>query len=403
LMTISDIMVAAGTGARVGNKANKLLLPLGGRPVLAWSLEAICRGASLHEIVLVTRAEMFPDADRILRTTPAIPPKVSVVSGGDERQDSVYQGLQNADQDADIILIHDGARPLVTKSIVTETVAAAERVGAAVAATPLSDTVKSVDSDRLVEHTLDRQKLWTVQTPQVFRREIIVEAHERSRKDGYVATDDAALVERLGFPVQLVNSRDPNLKITVPEDFAVAESILRSRGELSFSPCRVGFGYDVHRFTHERPLVLGGVHIEGSPGLEGHSDADALLHAVCDALLGAAGKRDIGYHFPNTDTELAGISSILLLEKTAEILACAGYQANNVDCTVIAEQPRLAEYVPAMVSNIADAVGIPPHQVSVKATTSEGLGFLGKAEGIACHAVVSLLPKGELRVPNQML
>jgi len=393
-------MAAAGSGARVGSTANKLLLPLAGKPVLAWSVGAICRALALAELVLVTREEMIPAVKELLRAIPEVPADARIVPGGQRRQDSVWNGLRCLSSGGDLVLIHDGARPLVTESIIRDTVAAASRIGAAVAATPLSDTVKSVDANGRVTQTLDRQKLWTVQTPQVFRREIIVEAHERSRRNGYVATDDAALVERMGHPVQLVHCRDCNLKITVPEDFPLAEAVLLARGETKPGAIRVGFGYDVHRFTPSRPLVLGGVTIENSPGLEGHSDADVLLHAICDALLGAAGQRDIGFHFPNTSTEFAGIASTALLTRVLGLLADAGYRVNNLDCTLIAERPRLSGYVPEMVRKIAEFTGIPAEQVSVKVTTNEGLGALGRGEGIACHAVASIVALGAQDMPR---
>ncbi len=390
-MTISGIIAAAGSGVRVGSEKNNLFLPLGGRPTIAWTLEAVGRSQGVDELIVVTREETVSALQTLIATL-ALPCRVSaIVPGGKERQDSVYEGLQQVHRSAEWVLIHDGARPLVTPETISATIRAAKETGAAVAARPLSDTVKSIKGDGTVDRTLDRGKLWTVQTPQVFRKEILLQAHARAQREGILATDDAALVEQAGHPVRLAETNETNLKITTPEDFPVAEAIMKSRGWITEASPRVGFGYDVHRFAPGRPLVLGGVILDHPVGLDGHSDADVVLHAICDALLGAVGERDIGFHFPNDKEEYKGVSSLVLLQEVAALVQEAGYRVNNVDVVIIAEQPKLADHINQMVSSIAQRLGLCPRDVSIKATTNEGMGALGRGEGIAAHAVATVV------------
>lgn len=403
-MMTSGIVVAAGSGARAGEGQNKLLRMIGGRPAIWWTLRAVADAEQIHELILVTRHDMVAALRELVEVSPFNDRVTHIVPGGRERQDSVFEGLRRIDKRSDYVLIHDGARPIVTTEMIENTLAAALQYGAAASASPLSDTIKAATVDGVALETLDRSRLWAIQTPQIFRRDLIVKAHETGRSHGYEATDDAALVERLGHPVRLVASKEHNTKITTTEDFPIAEALLRSRGHLPIPLPRVGLGYDVHRFcasvgpdrsTRPRKLVLGGVEIPGALGLDGHSDADVVLHAVCDALLGAAGKRDIGYYFPNDDPGFKDISSLSLLEKVVSMLRQDGYRVHNIDVAVIAEQPRLADYVPPMVRSISCAAEVAVDRVSIKATTNEGLGALGRAEGIAAHAVATIIPSYE--------
>ena len=318
----------------------------------------------------------------------------SIAPGGEVRQDSVRNGLGMISPACEIVVIHDGARPLVTPEIIAASIKAARSDGAAIAAVPVIDTIKSSQDGRYVSSTLDRETLFAVQTPQTFARDLIEEAYERAYADGFFGTDDASLVERLGKPVSIVEGSYRNIKITTPNDVAAAEAIMAAQSaecgmrsaELPLS--RVGHGYDVHRFGAGRKLILGGVEFPGEEGLLGHSDADALLHAVADAVLGAAGAGDIGRHFPDSDPRFKDISSTFLLQHVAGIVKDSGWRVANVDVTLIAERPRIAKHADEMRANIAGALGIAPEQVSVKGKTAEGLGPIGEGLGIECHAVV---------------
>ena len=303
-------------------------------------------------------------------------------------------GLYALGGDADtLIMVHDGARPLLTPSVIGRCLAGAQAHGNAVAALPVADTLKSADAHHIVTGTTDRTGLWAVQTPQCFRLATLFHAHGAARSTGFVGTDEASLVEAFGDePVHLVLGAPDNLKITRPEDLPLAEAILQSRYPQVTVQTRVGFGYDVHRLVPGRRLVLGGVEISDTMGrgLEGHSDADVLLHALMDALLGAAGLPDIGHLFPNTDSSYAGADSTRLLAEVARRVAAEGYTVVNVDVTLIAEAPKIAPYISRMRAIIAPLLRVEPAQVGIKATTNEGLGALGAGMGIAAHAVAAL-------------
>jgi len=369
----------------MGAPEPKQFLPLAGRPILSHSLEAFERCAEVDSVVVVVAPGQEGRCRAEVTGPGGFGKACAVVPGGKERQDSVREGLLALDASVEVVAVHDGARPLVLPEQIDAVVSAARRDGAAVLATPVTDTVKEVAEHR-VQQTLDRSRLWSVQTPQAFRLERIRSAHEAAREAAYLGTDDTVLVERLGHPVTIVPGRRDNIKLTTPEDLAMAEGILRRRGD-PVDEARIGQGYDVHQLVEGRPLVLGGVQVPFERGLFGHSDADVLSHAVADALLGAVGEGDIGRHFPDTDPAYAGISSLVLLSKVAGLVSSARCRVTNIDATVMAERPRLAPHIPEMVRNIADSLGVPHTRVSVKATTTEGLGFVGRGEGIAALAV----------------
>jgi len=309
-----------------------------------------------------------------------------VVEGADSRSGSVRRGLAALPPDADVVVVHDAARPLASVELFATAVAAV-RSGAdgAVCAVPIADTVKRVEEATVVE-TLDRRGLWTVQTPQAFDAALLRRAHQGEPD----ATDDAALVERAGGRVVVVPGDIRNVKLTRPEDLSAAEALLPT---VTYPhSMRVGHGFDVHPFSSDpaRDLVLGGVSLAGERGLAGHSDADALVHAVAEALLGAAGQGDLGQHFPDTDPEWAGADSMALLAQVVGRVAEAGWRPVNVDCTVVLDAPRLAPHRGLMEDRLGQALGAP---VSVKATRAEGLGALGRGEGIACFAVALLEPR----------
>lgn len=379
------VIVAAGRSTRMGRGVNKQFLTLGGLPVLAHSLLAFEAAPSVGACVVVAAPEETARIAELVCREWSCRKVASVVPGGERRQDSVLAGLLALPSDAEMVLVHDGARPLLQPELVEAVLAEARRWGAAVPAVPVRDTVKEADGCGFVARTLPRENLWLAQTPQAFRFNLLLEAHRRAKELGMVATDDASLVEALGHPVRLVSGSYRNLKITFPEDFVMARALVEGGMALRF-----GFGYDVHRLVPGRPLVLGGVAVPFSRGLEGHSDADVLVHAIMDALLGAAGLGDIGRHFPDTDSRYAGINSLLLLAQVGRLLKENGFWVQNIDATVVAQAPRLAGYVPTMEQNIARALGIESTRVNVKATTTEGLGFTGAGEGMAAYAVAAL-------------
>jgi 2-C-methyl-D-erythritol 4-phosphate cytidylyltransferase/2-C-methyl-D-erythritol 2,4-cyclodiphosphate synthase len=387
---VTAIIAAAGSGRRMGREKNKVFLPLAGRAVLARSAAAVAACPDVAGLVVVVAPGEEAQAAALLAPL-ALSIPWRVVAGGRERQHSVANALAAVPAASAFILVHDGARPLVEPATIGAAIAAAREHGAAGVAVPVKDTIKAVDAGGCIAATPDRSTLWAIQTPQVFAAALLREAYAAAERDGVLATDDAALVERLGRRVKIVPGSYGNLKITTPEDLAMARALLGSEGR---TMQRIGTGYDVHRLTAGRPLVLGGVAVPYERGLEGHSDADVLLHAVKDALLGAAAMGDIGRHFPDSDPAYKGISSLKLLAAVGDKLAAAGWRVHNIDAVIIAERPKLAPHIPAMNANIAAVLGIAAAQVNVKATTTEGLGFTGRGEGIAAHAVATIVPVG---------
>lgn len=376
----SALIPAAGRGERFGRGANKVFCEIVGRPILAHTLAVFESCSSVDEVIVVTGADEIEAAgDMVGRLGFA---KVrAIVAGGAQRQDSVARGLDQVTRD--IVAIHDAARPMVTCEIIDRCIEEARRTGACIAAVPVIDTIKSA-SDATVTATVDRSNLYTVQTPQTFRTDLIRAAFERASADGVCATDDSALVERMGHKVSIVEGSYDNIKITTPSDEALASM------KLGGGDVRTGVGYDVHALVEGRKLVLGGVEIEFEKGLQGHSDADVMLHAIADALLGAASLGDIGRHFPDSDPQYKGISSLKLLARVGEILACEGWRIVNIDATLVCQRPKIAPHVPPMIERISESLRIEPGRVSVKATTTEGLGYAGRGEGIGCYAVASV-------------
>ena len=308
---------------------------------------------------------------------------VFIVEGGQRRQDSVRYAFDRVSRQADVIVIHDAARPLVTDAVIRRTVDAAFGSGAAIAALRVSDTVKRASKDGRIAETLPRDDIYLAQTPQAFRVDVLRDA--LTIPDD--ATDEAALAEQAGHAVELVEGDPRNIKITTPEDLAVAERLLGGSGLM---PIRIGNGYDLHRLVDGRPLILGGVTIPFEKGLMGHSDADVICHAITDAILGAAGAGDIGQHFPDTDPLWKDANSLDLLRRAAAIVESAGFSVVNVDVVVIAQRPKLASYAGAIRARVAEALGCDPSQVSVKGKTNEGVDSIGAGESIAAHAVVLL-------------
>jgi len=313
---------------------------------------------------------------------------LAVVAGGATRQESVRQGLAAVPPGTELVAVHDAARPLVTPELITACIEAASEHGAAIAAVPVKDTLKREAPGQMIAATVERADLWQAQTPQVARRELLVAAYAAAKRDQFCGTDEASLLERLGHQVALVAGSETNLKITRPEDRTIAEALLMQTPPApSF---RIGHGYDAHRLVEGRALTLGGVTIPHRLGLLGHSDADVLTHALCDAILGALGAGDIGRHFPDSDPRYRGIASLKLLAHVIDLMHAKGLDLANADVTVIAQQPKLAPHLPAMQANLAAACRVVIEAINLKATTTEGMGFAGREEGIAAHAVVLL-------------
>ncbi len=376
---IGVIITSAGTSSRMGTKTPKQFMMIKGEPVVAKAYKAFAACDMIDKIFVVTAEEMMQECKN--KMVPYIPSEYlaklgGIVSGGKERQDSVFHGiyaLKKSNPEIEYILIHDAARPFVTKKIIEDTVKAVYEHKAAIVC------VKPKDTIRTAEDTLARDSLYIVQTPQAFRADILIKAYEKAYKDGYYGTDDAGLVERIGIKPALVEGDYRNIKITTREDMP--------------TETRIGHGFDVHRLVRGRKCIIGGVDIPSEVGLLGHSDADVLLHAIADAILGAAGIGDIGEHFPDSDDTYKDADSLELLLQAYGLAKQQGYVVSNIDATVICEKPKLAPYKGKMQKNIAAVLGVAATQVNIKATTTEKLGFTGRSEGIAAEAVCILNTK----------
>ena len=369
LPSVTAIIVAAGASRRMGFDKLSYRLP-DGRTVLETSCALFAAHPAVDELVLVAGGNR-PQCEAIAA---ACPKPCTVVQGGATRADSVRSGLAAAK--GQLVAIHDAARPFASAKIITAALQAAAESGAAAPAVPVKDTIKVADQDGKVVVTPDRATLYAVQTPQCFDRALYLQALEAvSGEKASLVTDDCSLFELAGLPVTLTAGDYANLKITTKEDLQKEKTM------------RIGHGYDVHRLVEDRKLILGGVEVPYEKGLLGHSDADVLLHAVMDAVLGAAALGDIGQHFPDTDPAYKGADSLALTREVAKIIAAHGYKVGNIDATILCQRPKLAPHIPAMRQNIADAFGLPLDAVSVKATTEEHLGFTGEGLGIAAHAV----------------
>jgi 2-C-methyl-D-erythritol 2,4-cyclodiphosphate synthase/2-C-methyl-D-erythritol 4-phosphate cytidylyltransferase len=357
---------------------------LGGRPILQRSVDTFVESDAVAEIVVALPAPLAAAPPPYLH---ARAKPVLIVDGGERRQDSVRLAFERIDSSAEVVVIHDAARPLVTASLIHRTVDAAFATGAAIAALRSSDTVKRADAAGRVAETLPREQIYLAQTPQAFRVDVLRNALTISAD----ATDEAALVEQAGHPVQLVDGDPRNLKVTTADDLALAERLLGTSEGVPGVGIRIGNGYDLHRLVEGRPLILGGVTIPFEKGLLGHSDADVICHAVTDAILGAAGAGDIGRHFPDTDAAWKDANSLDLLRRASAIAAAAGFTLVNVDVVVVAQQPQLAPHAGAIRARVAAAIGCDPSQVSVKGKTNEGVDSIGAGESIAAHAVALLV------------
>ena len=386
-MHVTAIIAAGGRGVRFGGSLPKQLLSLGGVPVLQRSLDAFVSHERITDVIVALPADLVAAPPLYVRES-AKP--LTVVDGGDRRQDSVARAFARVPASAEIVVVHDAARPLVSPGLISRTIDAAVEHGAAIAALQATDTVKRADERRMIVGTIPRTEVFLAQTPQAFRTSVLRQALATA-PDADV-TDEAALVERLGRQVVLVDGEARNVKITAPEDLAFAEGLVRPAGAARV--VRIGNGYDLHRLVPGRRLVLGGVTIPFDKGLAGHSDADAVCHAVTDAILGAAGAGDIGRHFPDTDAAWKDADSLNLLARACDVVRGKGFAVSNVDVIVIAERPKMSPHADAMRANLARALQTGIEQVSVKGKTNEGVGPTGAGEAIAVHAVALLSGPG---------
>lgn len=386
-MYVVAIIAGGGHGSRLRSRTPKQFLEVGGTSMLRRSLQAFESHQRINEVIAVLPAEFVQDYQRIL---PSNAKPVRVVPGGPRRQDSVANGFARVPAHSDLVVVHDAARPFVSGAVIDRTLDAAWETGAAIAALPARDTVKLADASGthvVVDATLPRETIYLAQTPQAFRREVLRDAIAlgRQRDD---ATDEAMLAERAGHPVRLVDGDAANIKITTEADLTLARGLSADAGRGVVT--RVGIGYDLHQLVEGRPLILGGVRIPHERGLLGHSDADAVCHAVVDAVLGAAAAGDIGRHFPDTDDRWKGVSSLDLLARARTIINDRGFFVRNIDVVVLAEQPKLGAYLEDMRAHVARAAGVERGRVSIKGKTNEGVDAIGRGEAIGVQAVATV-------------
>jgi 2-C-methyl-D-erythritol 4-phosphate cytidylyltransferase/2-C-methyl-D-erythritol 2,4-cyclodiphosphate synthase len=380
-MRIAAILVAAGTGSRFGGPAPKQFMTVAGKPVIRHAAEALLPHVSTLQPV--GDAEPIAAALAGLDVLPAVP-------GGDTRQASVSAGLQALAATApDIVLVHDAARPFLPPTAIPALLAALRTHDGAIPAVPVADTLKRVQSGRIVG-TVPRNGLFRAQTPQAFRYHLLRALHATG---GSGATDDASLLEMAGHSVAIVAGSDDNIKLTYPEDLVRLERALAPPLPMGLLP-RTGSGFDVHAAEAGRALVLCGITVPHEWGLAGHSDADVGLHALCDAIYGALAEGDIGRHFPPSEAEWKDADSARFLRHAAERIAARGGILANADVTLICERPKITPYAPAMIARVAELLGVEEGRISIKATTTERLGFTGRGEGIAAQAIATILLPG---------
>ncbi len=372
--TFAAIITAAGNGTRMNT--DKMLMQLMGKSVILNTVEVFKDSGFFDEIIVLTSKSNIENIKKLVECD-----DVAVIEGGSTRGESSLKGIKRAK--SEFVLIHDGARPLITKDIIENVIKACCREGCAAAGVAAKDTIKIGDGGYITA-TVPRERCTMIQTPQGFQRESLINAYQ---KFGTEETDDCLVMEKSGVRIKIVEGSYENLKLTTPEDIITAEKILRKRAGKDDFTMRIGTGFDTHRLAADRSLIIGGVNIPYEKGLLGHSDADVLIHAVIDALLGAAALGDIGTHFPDSDDKYKDISSMRLLSETGELLRNSGCEIGNIDTTIIAQAPKMAPYINEMKKNIASALCIDEAMISVKAKSNEMMGFTGRGEGIEVRAI----------------
>lgn len=384
---LAVILPAAGLGTRLGHPLPKAYIEIGGKTILEHTLGKFLGLEFVTRVIVPVSAEMMGQASAIIAGIGS--KKIQLVEGGAERLYSINNALTLVENE-DLTAVHDTVRPLVSKKDILNVTHAALTSGAAILVTPSDNTLKRLDADKFITGTEERSLIWQAQTPQVFKTDILKQAYQYALQNNIFGTDDASLVELFGVPVAAVEGERSNIKITRKEDLHYATFIMSKETD---KPFRIGFGYDTHRLKEGRDLILGGVKIPFEKGLDGHSDADVLIHAIIDAMFGALAMGDIGSHFPDTDPAYKGVDSRVLLRDANKLIEQKGYTIGNVDATVVAERPKLRGYIDEMRNLIAQDLGTDPGFVSVKATTSEKIGFVGREEGMSASSVVLLYKK----------
>jgi 2-C-methyl-D-erythritol 4-phosphate cytidylyltransferase/2-C-methyl-D-erythritol 2,4-cyclodiphosphate synthase len=383
-MHVTAIIAAGGSGRRLGAGVPKQLLEVGGRTMLERSVAAFATHPRITDVIVALPADLAAAPPSWLASYD----RVRTVTGGARRQDSVAAAFDDVADGADVVLVHDAARPFVTAGLIARCIDAAASFGGVIAAVPVVDTVKQVEPDPqapIVTGTVPRETIYLAQTPQAFQRQVLAEAIAAGRA-GAEGTDEAALAERAGHRVRVVEGEAANVKITTAADLERAQGRASSGATIA----RAGTGYDLHRLVEGRPLIIGGVTMASEKGALGHSDADVASHAATDAILGAAALGDIGAHFPDSDPRWKGASSLELLRQAAAMVREAGFTIANVDVVIVLERPKIAPHKEAIRRGLADAMGIEVSAVSVKGKTNEGVDAIGRGEAIAAHAVAMI-------------
>lgn len=367
MMKVNVILPCGGSGSRTGLKINKLLAKIGTKSVIYQTTSKFYDLECVQKIILPVQKSELDDFKIELND---FEKKVVFCNGGDTRTQSIKNALELA-SDCDVISIHDGARPFVTEQIILDSFDKAYQFGSGISGYPTTDTIAIVQNGKITSHP-DRQNVYNLQTPQSFKCKEIIKAYSMIEQ-GESFTDDSSVYTKFISPCTISLGDSSNKKITFKEDL------------LNVNNCYIGVGYDTHQLVEGRDLILGGIKIEHTKGLLGHSDADVLTHAIMDSIFGACDERDIGYHFPDTDPRYKGISSIKLLKECLAIIRNKGFEIQNINAVIMCQKPKLAKIIPEICQNLAKIIQIPTDKISISATTTEGLGFVGREEGIATH------------------
>ena len=382
---VGVVLPAGGIGSRFGHTLPKQLHELAGVPILVRTCQPFLQLPEISVAALALPSDHYQASVDLLSAYLHEEEfgRLLFAVGGATRQDSVQAGLALLPPEIELVLVHDAARPLIDRGTIVRCIQGAEKNGAVIAAVPVADTLKKVAANLGIEHTVDRSLLWQAQTPQAARRSLLKQAFAWAQENGFVGTDEASILEAAGIPVRVVEGSERNFKVTRPGDLQVASALLQEQTTM-----KIGHGFDAHRLVSGRKLILGGVTIDFELGLDGHSDADVVAHALTDALLGALGLGDIGRHFPDSDQQYKGVDSLLLLAKVQQLAEQQGFALGNADITIVCQRPKLAPYLAQMQVNLAKTCKVAPASINVKATTTEKMGYTGRGEGIAAHAVV---------------
>jgi len=382
---VGVVLPAGGIGSRFGHAQPKQFLELAGLPILVRTCRAFLQLPEIAVVAMALPRDHYQASIDLLALHLQVEEfeRLLFTVGGTTRQDSVRAGLALLPKEIELVLVHDAARPLIDRATIMRCIEGARQHGAVIAAVPVKDTLKKVGQEQLISDTVDRASLWQAQTPQAARRELLLQAFHDAADSGFLGTDEASLLEAAGIPVRVVEGSERNLKVTRPEDLQVASALLQEQARM-----KIGHGFDAHRLVSGRALILGGVTIDFELGLDGHSDADVVAHALIDALLGALGLGDIGRHFPDSDQQYKGIDSLLLLAQVQQLAEQQGFALGNADITIVCQRPKLAPYLAQMQANLAQCCKVAPADINIKATTTEKMGYTGRGEGIAAHAVV---------------